>query len=293
MSLDEAAPTIRAGFERFGNVRTRVLTVSGQGIPLVLLHGFLDSGATWLELLKISSAHGHAAIAVDLPGYGEADRRPPGPILPELDAFADGIVARHGPVVLMGNSLGAAVALRAAERHPDHVRAVVAVDEPTMTANAIARYVRIPAPLHPEILVRSPSRILRWGVARSMPLALYGRPRYRVPPDITDRWVRTLGNGARLRTVFREVRQLAVETEVVCYRPDLIQCPVLIVHGSRDAIIPVRAGARLHKLLPGSEFHVMRGSGHCPQLDNPQGLYQLVTSFLDRAMPDDDAGAEH
>src|SRR5690606_7269741 len=78
------------------------------------------------------------AIAVDLPGFGAADCLADGPMLPQLDAFARAALdyaaqASRGPrrrardVVVVGNSLGGCVALRAAERAPERVRRVVAL----------------------------------------------------------------------------------------------------------------------------------------------------------------------
>jgi pimeloyl-ACP methyl ester carboxylesterase len=51
-----------------------------------------------------------------MPGFGHTERREPGPIMPQLDAFIDDVIADTGPVILMGNSLGACVSVRAAAR---------------------------------------------------------------------------------------------------------------------------------------------------------------------------------
>ncbi len=63
-------------------------------------------------------------MAVDLPGFGTADRLTNDPILPQLDAFA-AAAARYAagrprkPLIAIGNSLGGCVSLRLAERHPE------------------------------------------------------------------------------------------------------------------------------------------------------------------------------
>lgn len=126
----------------YNGVHTRVLSVAGTGLPIVLLHGFADSADTWRGLMAEFEAAGRSAIAVDLPGFGAADALAPGDYLPQLDAFAAALVAELGPVVLVGNSLGACTAVRAASRGSRDIRGVVAVDEPVLAAHWLARMAR-------------------------------------------------------------------------------------------------------------------------------------------------------
>ncbi len=72
----------------FAGYETRVLELEGDGVPIVLFHGFADSADTWRQALALIARRGRRAIAVDLPGYGTADPLHNGPILPQLDEFA-------------------------------------------------------------------------------------------------------------------------------------------------------------------------------------------------------------
>ncbi|MCU1697415.1 MAG: alpha/beta hydrolase [Mycobacterium sp.] len=90
---------------RYDGVSTRVLSVAANGTPIVLLHGFADSVETWRGVMSELEAAGHAAIAVDLPGFGAADTRRPGELMPQLDSFVDAIVAELGPVILASNAV--------------------------------------------------------------------------------------------------------------------------------------------------------------------------------------------
>lgn len=113
----------------YAGVGTRMLSVPGRGTPIVLLHGYADSADTWRGVLTRLAAAGRRAVAVDLPGFGQVDPRRSGAMVPQFDTFADAVLADTGPAVLVGNSLGAATAVRAAARNAA-VKALIAVDDP-------------------------------------------------------------------------------------------------------------------------------------------------------------------
>ena len=106
----------RANYAGYG---TRELHVSGNNCsPIVLLHGFGDSADCWRPVLERLGAAGRHTVAVDLPSFGEAGPLASGPWLPQLDRFVAEVIIRHGtehPVVLVGNSLGGLLTVRAAE----------------------------------------------------------------------------------------------------------------------------------------------------------------------------------
>jgi pimeloyl-ACP methyl ester carboxylesterase len=99
---------------------------AGSGEAIVLIHAGIADRTTWSEQLEPLAAAGYHAIAVDLPGFGEAV--PPGPqiapwtdVLETLDALA------IESAVLVGSSFGAGMALRAAAAAPGRVTALVLV----------------------------------------------------------------------------------------------------------------------------------------------------------------------
>lgn len=268
----------------YAGVRTRELSVSGNGIPVVLLHGYADSADTWRGVLTRLGVAGRRALAVDLPGFGLADDRRPGPLTPQFDEFVDDLIATHGPVVLVGNSLGAATSVHAAARHRDRrVAGLVTLDEPLLARHRIAGLVRRSAytRLFDVIAVLPvPPTVVRWTVRRLVAAFIYG-PGVAADPQFLATAVRSVPDMAGVAARGRDAVRYAREN------PDghgdlSIDCPVLVVHGAKDRVIPVAASRELHALLPGSELVVLPRAGHCPQLDYPAETAALVLALLAR-----------
>lgn len=265
----------------FGRVGTRVLSVPGNGTPVVLLHGYADSADTWRGVLARLEAMGRQAVAVDLPGFGRADRRRPGPLLPQFDAFADAVLAEIGPVILVGNSLGAATAVRAATRNPELVAGLVALDDPLNARHWLANLARkraVPAGFWSFVgRIPVPARALRWVTVNAVPRALYG-PGIAADPDVVTYWTGLVSRTADVATLGRDAFRYGHEA-LGTHRDVRVTCPTVVVHGACDRIIPVHASRILHQQIPGSEFVVLSRSGHCPQLDDPETVARIITGI--------------
>ncbi|GBE66950.1 alpha/beta hydrolase fold protein [Mycobacterium sp. MFM001] len=269
----------------YNGVATRALSVSGDGTPIIALHGYADTADTWRGVLIGLEAAGRRAVAVDLPGFGYADPRAPGPMLGQFDGFVDDILAQCSPAVLIGNSLGAATAVRAASRNPVRVKAIVALDDPLNARHWLARLARsreVPERVWSRLgRVRVPPTVLRRGVRCALARALYG-PAGSCQAEVLDQWCDRLTTANDLASLGRYAFQYAMET-AGGHRNLTVTCPTLIIHGRRDRVIPVDSSRRLHHQVPGSEFVVLNRSGHCPQLDDPCEVVRLVLDFLRRS----------
>jgi pimeloyl-ACP methyl ester carboxylesterase len=267
-----------AGFD------TRALELEGDGPPVVLLHGYADSADTWRLVLDRLARADRAALAVDLPGFGAADPlRPEGSMLDQLGAFAraavDHLAGDHGDVVLAGNSLGGTVALRAAEDDTAPICGVVPIapaglDMPRwfgiIERDPFVRLIlQTPLPL--------PEPLLRAAVGEAYRQLAFARPREAAREVIRaftdhhrtkDRVVRMLDNGRRLLPELKEP-----------FRLDLIGCPVLLVWGDRDRMVSHRGASLVTDALPDTEFRLLEGIGHCPQLEAPAEVAELLAAF--------------
>lgn len=266
----------------FNGVHTRRLSVAGDGPPIALLHGFADGADTWRALLTEFDAAGQAAFAVDMPGFGQADPRQPGPILPQLDAFIDAMIADTGPVILMGNSLGACVSVRAAARGSIDVRGAIAVDEPILASHWLMRLSRKRTdPFRVlERRIPIPKNLYRRAIRGTLARLLYADPA-QADPAVLARFTTQASAPSHARKMLGDARTIALET-AGGYDSERVKCPLLVIHGRKDRIIPVHASERLHESVPASTLVVLPNSGHCPQLDDPSGLAKHVLRFIER-----------
>jgi len=237
----------------FAGHRTRVLELEGRGPGIVLLHGWGDSADTWRPLLGEIASTGRRAIAVDLPGFGHASRLAPGAILPQLDDFAAALVLEWGrgePVVVAGNSLGGAVALRLAEQ-PDLPLAGVVPVAPA----------GLEMPGWFDVVERDPiiRRLLDMPIP--VPVAL----------------VRSLGDGGFRETALSHPQLPELATAPFDFAA--VACPVMLVWGARDRMIPHTGARVVLDALPETRVELIEGCGHSPQIEATEELLELLLAF--------------
>ncbi len=232
---------------------------------LVLIPGLGDSAESWTDLL-LALPRDRRILAVDLAGFG---RTPPPPegmrfsVLTDYFArFLDAVGVRRA--ALAGNSLGGAVAIRYAARHPGRVTHLFPIDSAGLLGEA-------PAVLEPA------TRELAQELVR-----ITVGPGRRLPRFILDDLLRNVRAPAR--------RAYLANGEPTDVREDLprlgaLGIPTTIVWGEHDQLIPLDNGERLRDAIAGAELLVLRGAGHSPQGDAPRALARIIGERLQRARP--------
>jgi pimeloyl-ACP methyl ester carboxylesterase len=262
---------------------TRALELEGDGPGIVLLHGWGESADTWRPLLAELGARERRAIAVDLPGFGEATRLRPGAVLPQLDEFAAELVetwAGGRPVVVAGNSLGGCVALRLAERRELPLAGVMPVAPDGLGLPGwfdlierdpiVRKLLAIPIPV-PGALVRGAAG----GAYRQLS---FSHPRV-TQREVVDAFSARQQTRADVAELLESGRRLLPELSAAPFDLAGIDCPVLLVWGARDRLVP-HTGARIAlDQLPTTHVELIEGCGHCPQLEATGRLLELLLPF--------------
>ena len=256
----------------------------GAGEPLVLIHGAGTSHEVWRRVLP-GLARKHRAIAVDLPGYGAS---PPAGAGFDLAEVADRVVqglGEHGvtgPFDLVGHSLGGAVAILVAHRHPERVRRLVLL--------APAGLAAVPWPASALLaLAAAPfARARRWfgaplaglPLARRVWLAGLARDGARVPAADARAVIRCSAPARRLGPGLAAAARADL-------RPELagLEVPVGLIWGAEDPVVPPSRIARVIELHPDLPVRIVPSSAHAPQLEHPDEFCEALSEVLGRLSP--------
>ncbi len=235
----------------------------GEVEPAVLfLHSLAGNSGQWSEELERLRRSGRRAVALDLRGHGRSDPPAEGNFI--VDAYAsDALAAADGigleRFVLVGHSMGAAVAARVATRAPERVSRLLLVDgahareEPSPDERSWLEALGTEA--YPELIEEFWRSIL----AAS-------------EPDVRER-------------VLADLRSTAGRTVVASFRGLVAHDPLedLRSYAGPKALLLTQVGdnpAAPHRHVPDLPHTVVRGTGHWPQLDRPEAFARWVDGCL-------------
>lgn len=266
-----------------GGYRTRAIELAGEGVPFLLLHGFSDSADTWRPVLDRLRREGRRAMAVDLIGFGRAQRLDrDGPVLEQLDRFVAACISELADsegAIVVGNSLGGCLAIRAAQDANLPVRAIVPVAPAGLD---LARWLRIieGAPAV-QLILRSPLPLPGWAIRQAVgqayrtlafarPRAVQGRAVAAFTSHVPTKRdvIRILGTGRRLLPEIADP-----------FAFERVSCPVLVVWGERDALVYSSGAERILEEVPAARIELLADCGHCPQVEMPERFVELLLGF--------------
>ncbi|BBL80489.1 alpha/beta hydrolase [Rubrobacter xylanophilus] len=266
---------------------------SGEGEPAaLLLHGAsLDCAELSFGHLIGPLSERRRVYAPDWPGYGGSDRPRGAPYdLGFYEGFLERLLDALGlaRADLVGLSLGGGVALSLALHRPRRVRRLVLIGSYGLGRS-------VPWGLLGVVLGRSGlAARTAYGLVRRSRRALRLGLRNVVcdPAAIDDGLLEELARQAALPGAGRaflsfrrsEVGWRGLRSDLSGSLPRL-EVPTLLVHGSRDRIVPVDWAVRAHRLIPRSELVVLEGCGHWVPRERPGEFIRAVERFLSRPGP--------
>lgn len=256
--------------------------------PFVLLHGASGNLRDWTTSIQPRLARSHPTIALDRPGFGHS-RPVQGPVwLLEAQGRALREVVRslgHERYFLVGHSYSGALALDWAIRHPREVAGVALLSGVAMDwGGALSGHYQLTAvPVLGRIVARLVPVIATEGrIDAGLAEIFAPQP---VPP-----WYReTAGVELALRpgtyrTNARAMHEL--HPQVVANEPRYgqILCPVEVLHGTEDTIVPPHIHAEpLSRLLPDAVLTLLPGVGHMPHHVASEEVLRVLRRLAERA----------
>ena len=233
---------------------------AGAGPPLVLVHGAGGSAELWPRQLD-ALADVAQVLAPDLPGHGPLGGRG----RPSIAAYAEWLDAflaavTEEPAVLVGHSMGGAVAQALALLRPERLAGLVLLATGARL-RVVARLVELLRhdPREGQSLIQD----LSFGAAAA--------------PECAALVARVLREGPPLVTLGDF---LACDRFDVRERLAAIRIPTLVVAGTADRLTPARYARFLAEAIPGARLVEIEAAGHFPQLEQPEPVNAAIRAFL-------------
>ncbi len=286
---------------RFADLDGPVHYVEWDGPPgrtFVLVHGLGGSLLSWLAVAPGLAEHGRV-LAPDLPGFGRTERLGRRSRLSDLRAtvsrFIDE-VAGGGPVVLVGNSMGGGISMLEAALEPAAVEALVLSNSvfPWRRGSFPAPIVTLGFALYELPWVgewASRQRITRLEAERAVELGLrvIAADPSAIPEDLVRLHVEQLirhqqdpDAGAAFLESARSLLALGRRRDVARRIVGSVKCPVLVIHGREDRLVPVGFAIGALELRPDWDVRLIPKVGHVPQMEAPERWLAAVDDWLAR-----------
>lgn len=242
--------------------------VIGQGQPLLMLHGWAMHSQVWFDFAELLSQH-FQVILVDLPGHGFSESVEPF----ELDTVVNALlpVLPEQPVLLLGWSLGATVALAMAQRLPERIKhLLVLAGNPQFigadawpgvkaeTLDAFADMLKVDVQ---QTLIRFLALQVN-GLAHGKALLQRLKSAIQACPAPSEA---VLQAGLQvLKTT--DLRDVVARTEI----------PITLILGDKDTLIPIDCGRAIQQLNPQVSLQILESAGHAPFLSHPEQLLEII-----------------
>ncbi len=268
----------------------RVLEWSGEGVPLVLIHGFGNEAHIWDDFAPLVAPH-YRTLAIDQRGHGESDHDPErrydyDSLVADLEAATAALGIER--MVLVGHSLGGRVSMFFAGKHPERMAGLVIVDSaPEFDPRGTTR-------IRQEVEQRGDGsfasaaeyeRLLAHNFPAGQPASLKRMAHYELKQRPDGRFER------RLDAHFMTAPTGASEADLAAREQEntsrlwealaKIPCPTLVVRGAAsDVMSPEVADKMADEVLAKGTLAVVAQAAHSVMTDNPAGFNKAVCAFV-------------
>jgi 3-oxoadipate enol-lactonase len=248
---------------------------AGTGKPVVLLHAGVGDRTMWREHLEPLAGAGLRVLAIDLPGFGEAPIRP-GPQAPWEDVLRTLRELEVERAALVGNSFGAAVALRAAAVAPAAVTGLVLVSVPPLAGET--------SPELEAAWTAEGAALDRGDIDGAVAAVVEAWTQPGAPAELRERIASMQRRALEAQVAAGDVEEAADPLERHPEALAKLEMPVLLVTGEHDMPDFKRSAEELTATLPQARSVEINGAGHLAPLEDPLAFRDLLLDFLDNEL---------
>lgn len=265
----------------------------------VLVHGLGGSHVNWVQVAPGLAGLGRT-IALDLPGFGSSPRQGRGSAIMDgrrvLSRFID--ARARGRVVLAGNSMGGVTGIMQAAVEPDSLAGLILTNSPFPRVRGalphpavMAGFAAYDAPgLGPIVLE---TRLRRLDAERAVRLGL--RLVAADPRSISEEVVQLTIDQMRERAqdpdspaafqdAWRSLKRLGRRPDVAQRAMGGVRCPVFVLHGRRDRLVPAAYAEAALRQHPAWRGRIFPDLGHVPQMEAPGRWLAEVADWYDEVL---------
>ena len=255
----------------------------GAGPLVILIHGFGGSMRQWEYQQHTLSQH-FRVLTLDLPGAGLSDK-PEIDYRPDqmLDFFVGFMDAVEIPqATLVGNSMGAGLAIGMALAHPTRVAKLVLIDGlpqhvmEKLTSPSVRRALETSAP---SWLVSFGNWLFGGLMIESVLKEIVHDPAL-LTPAVIERSNRNRQRPGLIKPIMTVRENLPLWESGFAVRINEITHPTLVIWGEEDRVFPIAAGEELHQTIKRSRFIRIPKAGHIPQWERPDLVNQELIAFI-------------
>jgi pimeloyl-ACP methyl ester carboxylesterase len=272
-----AAPRLARHVFRLADGHEVGVTVSGRGIPLVMVHGFTAEGFLYAQTLSRLVSMGFKVVAIDTANHGSTQGLPSGGAnFGEYAKLLGRALDELGieQAFFVGHSMGGRVVTQLCATEPERAIGVVLVD--AIVGDAWDRRVDI-GRLFPPAMA---------GVVVLLALDAMTTPPVLKNPEQARKLAKLLaptlvGHAMRPWRLFGPAASILRSrgSRWMLQRLAEEQIPVVAVHGTRDYAVPLQTAKDAARQAKG-QFVVIDGANHCWPLRDPETLPAIVSDLL-------------
>ncbi len=230
--------------------------------PVILIHGAGGTHLYWPP--EIRRLPGYCVFAVDLPGHGKSSTMGGQQTIDEYSRSLSSWLEANklGKVILVGHSMGGAIALSLALQQPEHV----------LGLGLISTGARLR--VHPEILSYAIDRTTFHKAAELLVSFSFSS---HAPERLVELASRRMLD-TRQSVLYGDL--LACDHFDMLDQLGSIQQSTLVICGSDDQLTPLRYAQYLSRNIPHAQLEVVQDAGHMVMLEQPQQIADSLLSFL-------------
>jgi pimeloyl-ACP methyl ester carboxylesterase len=257
----------------------------GTGPPVILIHGFGGSMWQWEYQQHTLSQH-FRVLTLDLPGAGLSDKPEidyrPDQMLDFFVGFMDAV--KIPQATLVGNSMGAGLAIGMALTHPEQVANLVLIDGlpqhvmEKLTSPSIRRALETSAP---SWLVSFGNMLFGRLMIESVLQEIVHDPAL-LTPAVIERSNRNRQRPGLIKPIMAVRENIPLWESEFAMRLGQITHPTLVLWGEEDRVFPIAVGEEIHQTITGSRFIRIPKAGHIPQWERPDVVNQELITFIRR-----------